>query len=145
MANRHPAPRRRRHPGAVGLGLLPAAAALCTVVLAGCAGNPPAQSATAKPASLTDIAAAIGCTAEITVNAKELRQGACNTRQGAYRMTTFTRDEGQRAWLTEAQMYGGDYLVGKRWVVISQTPGSLTALRGKLGGTIQVTHMSGMG
>ncbi|MEU3463945.1 hypothetical protein ABZ721_28840 [Streptomyces sp. NPDC006733] len=79
----------------------------------------------------------LGCTPVIGVVAAELRQGSCRTDQGEFRMLTFAADAGQRAWLTEAQAYGGIYLVGSRWVVTAQTREALTELRATLGGTIQ--------
>lgn len=120
-------------------------AALCGVLLSGCdeahkngAHEAHTEGVTAQPASIETIAAVIGCTAEIAVGAEELRTGSCKTGQGEFRMATFTADEGQRAWLTEAREYGGNYLVGKRWVVISESLDALRALRAKLGGTIEV-------
>ncbi|MDJ0340960.1 hypothetical protein QMK19_08980 [Streptomyces sp. H10-C2] len=52
-------------------------------------------------------------------------------------MLTFAADTGQKSWLTEAQMYGGIYLVGKRWVVTAQSQEALQGLRAVLGGTIE--------
>lgn len=120
--------------------------ALCAVLLSGCSANAHAQSPAAAaptsipaagPASIQQIAAVLGCTANISVVATELRQGACRTDQGEYRMVTFAAETGQHAWLTEAQAYGGVYLVGTRWVVTAPSPDALKALRATLGGTIQ--------
>lgn len=133
---------------------LPALATLCAALLCGGCGShghtgrgtrdttkeghhEATATRAAKPATLQQIAKAIGCEAEVTVDADELREGACTTKQGAYRMATFAADEGQRAWLTESQDYGGIYLVGNRWVVTAQTADSLSSLRGNLGGTIE--------
>ncbi|GHI86172.1 hypothetical protein ACWGF3_38945 [Streptomyces xanthophaeus] len=112
-----------------------ALAVLCTVLLyGGCAGKPAADT---PPATLEEIAAAIGCTAEVSVQADELRQGGCGTGPDAYRMATFAADEGLKDWLTEAQAYGGTYLVGNRWVVTARSEQALTALRGRLGGSLE--------
>ncbi|WKX68863.1 hypothetical protein [Streptomyces sp. XD-27] len=95
--------------------------------------RPPA----AAPESVRDIAAAIGCTADVYVDADELRQAGCRTERGEFRMVTFAADSGQRAWLSEARAYGGTYLVGKRWVVTARPVKPLAALRAELGGTIE--------
>ncbi|MCX5381580.1 hypothetical protein [Streptomyces sp. NBC_00091] len=139
---------------------LVAGAALCGALLTGgCAGGPPAPPAApgapggaahgthgahgngspapGKSASVEELASALGCAAEVSVEADELRQGACGSGQGAYRMTTFTAEEGLRAWLAETRVYGGVYLVGDRWVVTAQSEQALTGLRERLGGTLE--------
>ncbi|MET9820492.1 hypothetical protein ABZ038_02480 [Streptomyces sp. NPDC006349] len=63
------------------------------------------------------IAVLTGCEAEIRVEAEELREGLCHTKQGDYIVTTFPEVRYQRTWLETANMYGGRYLVGERWVV----------------------------
>ncbi|MFG2296081.1 hypothetical protein [Streptomyces sp. NPDC048603] len=97
----------------------------------------PAPAPSVRPASLQDIATALGCTPETTVDAEDVREGACGTGPDAYRMATFATGEGRDAWLTEARGYGGTYLVGPRWVVTAATPEALTPLRTRLGGTIE--------
>ncbi|MFG2989040.1 hypothetical protein ACGFZK_07015 [Streptomyces sp. NPDC048257] len=127
---------------------LPAVAAACVAALlcGGCAAKASAhhtpagaqKTASATPAtSIEQIATAIGCTAEVNVEAEELRQGGCETGQVVYRMVTFAAEKGLHAWLTEARMYGGIYLVGDRWVVTAQKEEALTALRGRLGGALE--------
>ncbi|MEW1636994.1 hypothetical protein AB0469_23305 [Streptomyces sp. NPDC093801] len=126
-------------------------AALCAVSAAGaCAASPArpgaahaehaAHASTASPAAsatVEQIATALGCTAELGTQAEELRQGACETAQGTYRMTTFRAEEGLRSWLAEAEPYGGVYLVGDRWVVTAQSADALAGLRGRLGGSFE--------
>lgn len=127
---------------------LAAVAAVCATVLlcGGCAGEADeaggAGAAAAHRTSLEEIATAIGCTAEVSVEAEELRQGGCETGQGPYRMVTFAAEEGLRSWLTESRMYGGTYLVGDRWVVTAQTADALATVRGRLGGSLETgsTH-----
>ncbi|MFJ6777680.1 hypothetical protein [Streptomyces yangpuensis] len=119
-----------------------AVAAACVTVLlcGGCAGHAatPASGEAAKPAtSIEEIATAIGCTAEVSMEADELRQGGCQTEQGAYRMVTFAAQKGLSAWLEEARAYGGVYLVGDRWVVTTQSADALNTLRGRLGGSVE--------
>ncbi|MFF4318868.1 hypothetical protein [Streptomyces sp. NPDC001568] len=91
---------------------------------------------TARTATLQEIAAVLGCTAEVTVDAEELKEAACGAGPDSYRMTTFAADQGQRAWLAESAMYGGTYLVGNRWVVTAATAEALAPLRERLGGTV---------
>ncbi len=121
--------------------VLPVVLLLC----GGCAGHgaaaphgpDPAPASTARPASFQEIAGALGCTPEITVDAEEVREGACGAGPGAYRMATFTTEEGRTAWLTEARNYGGTYLVGPTWVVTAASAEALAPVRDRLGGTIE--------
>ncbi|MEU2390254.1 hypothetical protein [Streptomyces sp. NPDC007369] len=97
----------------------------------------PTPGPTARPGSFEEIAAVLGCTPEVTVDAEEIREGACGTGPQAYRMATFSTEEGRSAWLAESRGYGGTYLVGPRWVVTAATPEALGPLRDKLGGTLE--------
>ncbi|MFD7626971.1 hypothetical protein ACFV7Q_13220 [Streptomyces sp. NPDC059851] len=109
------------------------------------ASTAPSASPAARPDSFQDIAAVLGCTPEITVDAEEIREGACGTGPQAYRMATFSTEEGRSAWLTEARVYGGTYLVGPRWVVTAATPEALGPLRDRLGGTLESGAAHGAG
>ncbi|MFG2616326.1 hypothetical protein ACGFXC_01760 [Streptomyces sp. NPDC048507] len=125
--------------------LLVAVAVMCgSLLCGGCAGSaqtrhaPAAAAAPAAPGTTVEqIAGALGCTAELSVEADELRQGACETSLGAYRLTTFAAEKGLRSWLDETRTYGGVYLVGDRWVVTGPSAEALTALRERLGGTVE--------
>jgi hypothetical protein len=88
------------------------------------------------PAKVEVIAGLTGCTAEIRIDADELREGVCRTKRGEYRITTFPEERFQVTWLDSAAMYGGKYLVGTRWVV-SAVPELLEGFRSRLGGTVQ--------
>ncbi|MEU9083541.1 hypothetical protein [Streptomyces sp. NPDC048357] len=125
-------------------------AALCLTALlcGGCGAGQAATHSTSASAeqssdsprgtSIEEIAAAIGCTAEVSVEADELRQGGCETGAGGpYRIVTFAAEQGLRSWLTEARMYGGLYLVGDRWVVTAGTEDALAVVRGRLGGALE--------
>lgn len=87
---------------------------------------------------LDDLAEKAGCTGKLTgqTKAKELNQGVCKTAQSRYTLLTFASDEGQKAWLKEAKEWGGVYLVGLRWIAVSEEP-SLVTLRKDLGGQIE--------
>ncbi|RSS74776.1 hypothetical protein [Streptomyces sp. WAC06614] len=98
---------------------------------------PTSAAPTARPAPLQAIETAIGCTASVTVDAEELRQGGCETPAGAFRMVTFAAPEGERQWLAEARAYGGTYLVGDRWIVTATPDSALTGLHHQLGGTLE--------
>ncbi|MEV4835336.1 hypothetical protein AB0K05_12485 [Nonomuraea sp. NPDC049486] len=102
---------------------------------------PPA--AAAKPAtaaSIDQIGAALGCPSpDVQIDADELRQAVCRTSAAHSVLVTFTTGKGQRDWLDAAQPYGGTYLVGERWVVVSD-PAVLEGLRTKLGGAIESTQ-----
>ncbi|MFD7256135.1 hypothetical protein [Streptomyces sp. NPDC059874] len=113
-----------------------AAAACGALLCGGCAAPGPAKAPATPFVSIEEIATAIGCTAEVSVEAEELRQGGCESGQGAYRMATFAADEGLRSWLAEARIYGGSYLVGNRWVVTTGESAALSSLRDRLGGSL---------
>jgi hypothetical protein len=126
--------------------VLPGVAVLVASLLcAGCSGAPgstgPAPAAPAaagaRPPALRDLAAALDCTPEITVDAEELTEGACGAGPDAHRLLAFSTAQGLRSWLTESENYGGSYLVGDRWVVTAGSADSLTPLRDRLGGTVE--------
>ena len=137
------------------------ATALCAVLLvSGCAGSegqshsghaqkkasPSAGKSgdnSGGPASLTKIAHAIGCKANVVTDAEELRQAACKAGKDQYTLVTFATDKGKRAWLSESKDYGGTYLVGYRWSVTAPSEDSLKPLRVKLGGTIETGTFHG--
>jgi hypothetical protein len=128
-------------------------AAIGTLPLAACAAQAPVTSANpqhhhavsqvpaagvALPvAGMDQLATTLGCpNPNMQVDAAELRQALCQTPEGRYVLLTFSTDAGKRAWLDEAQPYGGTYLVGDRWAVVSERP-LLERLQGRLGGQIE--------
>lgn len=130
---RHRVEARRRSAAGAAAGCV----AVCVALLCGgCAGTDDGKEPSTPYVSIEEIASAIGCRAEVSVEAEELRQGGCETGQDAYRMATFADDSGLRAWLAEARAYGGSYLVGNRWVVTARATEDLTALRERLGGAL---------
>ncbi|MBF8186024.1 hypothetical protein ITP53_09750 [Nonomuraea sp. K274] len=66
----------------------------------------------------------------------EFRQVVCQSPQGRYTIMTFAAPAGKDAWLDEAEPYGGTYLGGDRWAVVS-APALLRELRDQLGGEIR--------
>ncbi|MFG1694656.1 hypothetical protein [Nonomuraea sp. NPDC049309] len=104
---------------------------------AGARPQPSPTTAKLPRVSMEKLKAAAGCPeARLQVDADELKQAACRTERGWYTIVTFTEDEGKRAWLDHAQPYGGTYLVGDRWTVVS-TPELLDGLRRQVGGQIE--------
>jgi hypothetical protein len=92
--------------------------------------------------TLEQLAKKAECEPNIQTDAKELRQANCKTGDGKYILTTFATDRGQREWINEANDYGGSYLVGRKWVV-SGDEKVVTALRGRLGGTVETASSHG--
>ncbi|WLQ47929.1 hypothetical protein P8A21_10630 [Streptomyces poriferorum] len=124
-----------------------AAVVVGPVLLAGCGGGgdgndiPPTATGT-----LEELAAQAHCEPKLQTEAQELRQANCATADGRYVLATFATDRGQREWINEANDYGGSYLVGRRWVAVSDAA-VIAALRGRLGGTVETAspHHSGSG
>ncbi|MEO3796780.1 hypothetical protein ABGB14_41840 [Nonomuraea sp. B10E15] len=88
-------------------------------------------------AGLDRILAAIECDRpSVQVDASELRQVSCRTGAGRYVVMTFTTRENQDAWYEGARAYGGTYLVGDRWTVVSD-PKLLAEPHARLGGRIE--------
>ncbi|MER5505551.1 hypothetical protein ABT052_09545 [Streptomyces sp. NPDC002766] len=94
------------------------------------------------PAKVEVIAGLIGCRPKIRVEAEELRQGVCHTKERDRVITTFPAERYKLAWLDAAAGYGGKYLVGSRWVVAAE-PEALEGMRQRLGGEIR--QLSGFG
>ncbi|MFJ6725262.1 hypothetical protein ACIQPQ_10110 [Streptomyces sp. NPDC091281] len=145
-------PHPRRPPRPRALPLVAAAALLATATAAcgtsddrnrstGADGDPAKMSAApaagvVAPAKVEVIAGLTGCTADIRIDADELRQGACRTGDTGYLITTFPEERFKETWLDSAAVYGGTYLVGTRWVVSGKTD-LLERFRPRLGGEIK--------
>jgi hypothetical protein len=92
------------------------------------------------PATLKQLATKTGCKKpQVQTDAAELRQGVCKTDKGQYTVTTFSTDKGKADWLEEAKRWGGNYLVGTRWVIAGNDPGVLQAFSEKVGGNIETS------
>ncbi|MFF3209071.1 hypothetical protein ACFYYB_00280 [Streptomyces sp. NPDC002886] len=110
------------------------------------ASPPPAPGPAPEP--LDRIAAALGCgSPEVTVDAQEVREGACAVGAQAFRLATFSTEQGRAAWLSESRQYGGTYLVGERWIITAPSADALTPARDRLGGTLDSApeHTHGAG
>jgi hypothetical protein len=99
---------------------------------------------TTATGTLEQLAEKAECKPNIQTDADELRQANCTTGDGKYVLATFATDRGQREWINAANDYGGSYLVGRRWVAVGEAK-VVTALRGRLGGTVETgsQHHSG--
>ncbi|MER6628004.1 hypothetical protein ABT301_07175 [Streptomyces sp. NPDC000987] len=89
------------------------------------------------PARVEVIAELTGCKPEIRIEADELRQGVCHTPEVDYLITTFPEERYKQTWLDSAARYGGEYLVGSRWIVSAKEPEMPEEFRTRLGGTVQ--------
>jgi hypothetical protein len=96
-----------------------------------------------KPRTLEQLATTVGCKPQV-INNKELRQGSCTVQKDTVVLLTFASDKGKADWLKGAKPYGGKYLVGTRWVIVSTVP-KLETFRGELGGQIQSGASHGRG
>ncbi|MFI6701869.1 hypothetical protein ACIBJC_23365 [Streptomyces sp. NPDC050509] len=90
-----------------------------------------------RPATVEQLAAAVGCEAQIRMTVEDYRQGVCKKGETAYTLISFTTDKGKREWVDYAQMYGGAYLIGTRWVIGTNETQSVEAARSKLGGAVE--------
>ncbi|WP_445515928.1 hypothetical protein [Streptomyces sp. NEAU-174] len=143
---------RRQGPRAVAV----AAAVGALLALAGCGGgggdgkadakaeaggNATRPSASASPtpkaARVEQLASAAGCKPEFTTKVDDYRQAVCKNSRGKFLFLDFVTAKNQRDWLETAQMYGGVYLVGNRWVLSSSPRKNMEEFREKFGGTIE--------
>ncbi|GGX52996.1 lipoprotein [Streptomyces minutiscleroticus] len=117
------------------------------LLLTGCAGGGGGDAGAVPETatgSLEHLAAEVRCEPDMQTDADELRQAICENDDGKFVLATFATDRGQREWLNQAKDYGGSYLVGAKWVAVGEEE-VVTALRGRLGGTVEegTSHHSG--
>ncbi|MEU8515210.1 hypothetical protein AB0C76_27080 [Kitasatospora sp. NPDC048722] len=103
--------------------------------LAGASQAAPSPGGTSGASSVEALARRIGCTAEITTDAADLRQGLCTSGDEEIWIATFPTPRAKDAWIEEAKAYGGSYLVGDGWVVVL-SDATADLLHGLLGGTV---------
>lgn len=106
-------------------------------LLGGAGGLAGSSQAAQRPgtSSVEELARRIGCTAEITTDAADLRQGMCTSGGEEIWIATFPTSTARDAWISEAKAYGGSYLVGDGWVVVL-SDATADLLHGLLGGVI---------
>ncbi len=100
------------------------------------------QAGVVAPAKVEVIAGLTGCKARIRIEADELRQGVCHTKDVDYLVTTFPEERFKEAWLDSASAYRADFLVGSRWIISAKID-ALKKFRTQTGGDI--VSYSGMG
>lgn len=100
------------------------------------------QAGVVAPAKVEVIAGLTGCKAKIRIEADELRQGVCHTKEVDYLVTTFPEERFKEAWLESASLYRADFLVGNRWIISAKID-ALKTFRTQTGG--EIVSYSGMG
>lgn len=115
---------------------------LLLALCAGCAGEEASADgdsastpAAEGPMTIEKMGAALDCEPQQRGKAADYRQAVCEAPSGKYLLNTFESDRARNDWLEYSKMYGGTYLVGSRWIVVSK-PELLTSLRKKLGGRL---------
>lgn len=126
--------------------VIPVLAAASALLVAGCGGSTeatvasspsPSVSKASRALTVKQLAAAVGCTAKITSKAADYREATCKASGVEHVFLDFDTAAGQRAWLDYAEMYGGVYLVGNRWVLSAKSKEYMQTLSTKLGGTVE--------
>ncbi|WP_079131954.1 hypothetical protein [Streptomyces nanshensis] len=126
----------RRLPRSAAPAVLVAAAAL---LLAGCGGDSSTASVakSSKPPTVEKLASALKCKAEIQKKVEDYRLGVCKADKTPYTFVTFKDNRAKRGWLDYSKDYGGTYLVGSRWLVVTDEPSKLGPIQAQWGGTVE--------
>lgn len=90
-----------------------------------------------------ELAATVGCRAELQGRAADFRQATCVKDGESFVFLDFDTAKGQRDWLDYAVLYGGIYLVGDRWVLSGKSREYMESLRPALGGNIEESDEHG--
>lgn len=107
------------------------------------AGHAGGTASNAAPATLEELAAKTGCDKLRTqASGRDMRQSSCMTAKGQLTMMSFTTDQGEQEWLSQAESYGGSYLIGPRWIIVG-APAALKFFQGKLGGKLETVEHGG--
>lgn len=126
----------------LGVLVLAASAGACAGGGSKSASARPSSPPSAKPSSVEQLAAVLGCTPRERGRASDYRQAFCETASGKYVIATFNTDQGQQDWTNFSKMYGGTYLVGPRWTVVAG-PELLKPLQVRVGGRLEEGHTPG--
>ncbi|QPP08405.1 hypothetical protein G4Z16_20620 [Streptomyces bathyalis] len=119
---------------------LPAvAAASAVLLLGGCSGDSGTVnvSKSSKPPTVEKLASALKCKADIQKKVEDYRLGVCKADKTTYTFVTFKDNHAKRGWLDYSKDYGGTYLVGSRWLVVTVKPSKLGPIQAKYGGTVE--------
>ncbi|WP_314174682.1 hypothetical protein [Streptomyces winkii] len=126
-----------RRPGRI---VLPAVvAASAALLLGGCSGDSGTASVakSSKPPTVEKLAGALKCKADIQKKVEDYRLGACKADKTLYTFVTFKDNHAKRGWLDYSKDYGGTYLVGSRWIVVTDKPSKLGPIQAQYGGTVE--------
>jgi hypothetical protein len=105
----------------------------------GHAAPPPGEVKPAQVLTVEQLAASLSCDPDITLAVADYRRATCDARGAKFQILDFTTTKGQRDWLEGAEMYGGIFLVGDRWVLGCDSKEHLRSLQATLGGTVEDT------
>ncbi|WP_240506238.1 hypothetical protein [Thermoactinospora rubra] len=118
-------------------------AALCAACSSGGGGSAAAgnagstgHAAHGRPLTVEQLAAKVGCTPRIQVDAQDMRTGHCKTGDGEFFLSTFATQEGKDAWMDTAPEYN-PHLVGHLWTALAPRE-VLEKLMGRLGGELHL-------
>ncbi|WP_070013329.1 hypothetical protein [Streptomyces abyssalis] len=98
-----------------------------------------------KPPTVEKLASALKCKADIQKKVEDYRLGVCTAKKTKYTFVTFKDNRAKRGWLDFSKDYGGTYLVGSRWIVVTDAPSKLGPIQGKWGGTVERGKNHGQG
>ena len=110
------------------------------MLLAGCGGPDTAAVAkSSKPPTIKNLGAAVGCKPENPRKGKlkDYKTGVCKVKKTTYTFVTFDSNKAKRGYLDYSKWYGGTYLVGSRWAVVTEHASKLAVLQAKFGGSIE--------
>lgn len=98
----------------------------------------------AKPMTVQQLGASIGCTPEPAGNkAADFRQATCTLDGSSLVLLDYDTVKGQQDWLELSKRYGGVYLVGERWTLSSNSRESIQSLAETLGGVVEIGDVHG--
>ncbi|MCH6160773.1 hypothetical protein [Streptomyces marispadix] len=126
-----------RRPGRLALPV--AAAVSAMLLLGGCGGDSGTAnvSKSSKPPTVEKLASALKCKADIQKKVEDYRLGVCKANKTLYTFVTFKDNRAKRGWLDYSKDYGGTYLVGSRWLVVTEKPSQLGPIQAQFGGTVE--------
>lgn len=116
-----------------------AVAAAAAMLIAGCSGGSgtAAVAKSSKPPTVEKLASALECKADIQKKVEDYRLGVCKSKKTPFTFVTFKDNRAKRGWLDFSKDYGGTYLVGSRWIVVTDSPSKLGPIQAKWGGTVE--------
>jgi hypothetical protein len=90
----------------------------------------------AKPPTVEELSAKVGCTPKMQVDAAELRTAYCKTKDGQFFVNTFKTEALKDEWMDRAPEYN-PHLVGPQWTVLGPLK-VLEALQERLDGDLHL-------